>query len=242
MTAATKISSRCSKQPGTNTPACPFSVGESLGANLALRAAGEHPDCIDGLILSSPAVKHHYFCRPFVEQTGAILVSPRRQIDLIRYIKKFASNDPQIIEGALSDPLVRKRLSMAELFRTSAAMRPVLDDAKDCESMPVLVIQGSADKMVRSRAIINLIAQLKSTDQTVRWFSDRGHLLLETSYVRPDTMETVEGWLAYHMHKLELAKGNHDQLTHKQSVSRLLPVPSPAQQSAQTLASQPESN
>jgi len=42
------------------------------------------------------------------------------------------------------------------------------------------------------------MSHLKSTDETVKWFVGRGHLLLETPYVLPETVETVSGWLLQH--------------------------------------------
>ncbi len=64
--------------------------------------------------------------------------------------------------------------------------------------MPVLIIQGSNDRVVKSNAVVQLLSSLKSQDQTVRWFSNRGHLLLETDFVQPDTMLIVTGWLREH--------------------------------------------
>jgi esterase/lipase len=72
--------------------------------------------------------------------------------------------------------------------------------------MPVLVIQGSKDRMVCSNAVMLLLQKMHSQDQTVRWFSDRGHLLLETSYVRPETLDTLNDWLDGHMKKNPIAK------------------------------------
>jgi hypothetical protein len=43
-----------------------------------------------------------------------------------------------------------------------------------------------------------LMSRLKSQDQQVRWFEDRGHILIETSHIRPDTMQTIVGWLNEH--------------------------------------------
>ncbi|HEY9774917.1 MAG TPA: alpha/beta fold hydrolase [Planktothrix sp.] len=186
-----------------------FLVGESLGADMALHVASSVPDQIDGLVLSSPAIKHSYFVLPLVAHTGEFLINPHRKISLIPFIKKLASEDPQIVAGAVEDPLVRKHLTAFELFQTCNAVKSSLDYAKKIPAnMPILVIQGGADRMVHSNAVVLLLEQLKSTDQTVRWFSNRGHLLLETAYMKSDTMETVDGWLADHTKKLTTVAHN----------------------------------
>lgn len=176
-----------------------FVVGESLGADLAIELAATEKNLVDGLVLSSPAVKHHNFCGSLLLETPAFLRNPARQIDLTPYIRRFASNDQRITQGALADPLVRKTLSPWELLRSTQAMKRTLAYAdKIPPTVPVLIIQGSADRVVRSNAVVKLLAHLPSKDQTVRWFTNRGHLLLETAYIYPDTMQIVSGWLKEH--------------------------------------------
>ncbi len=175
-----------------------FCVGESLGADMSLRLASMHPELVDGLVLSSPAIKRQNFVGPILTKAPNVL-KPGAQIDIAPYIKKFASEDPQIIEGAMRDPLVRKKLSAREIWRSLNVFKATLAYARQVpSSIPVLVIQGSQDRVVKSNAVVALLGTLKSSDQTVRWFSNRGHLLLETDYVRPDTMQIVTGWLKEH--------------------------------------------
>jgi len=184
-----------------------FCIGESLGADMVLRAASDVPGLIDGIVLSAPAIKHRSFIVPLISHTGPFLRKPNRCIDLIPWIMKLASDDPHVAEGAVDDPLVRKHLSAFELLRSSVTVKPALEYARKIPAtMPVLVIQGSADKMVQSHAVMDLLCHLKSNDQTVKWFTNRGHLLLETSYIRPDTLETVDNWLYMHVKKTELVQ------------------------------------
>jgi acylglycerol lipase len=194
------------KQARKQYPDIPlFLIGESLGATLTLHAAADLPQDVNGLILSSPAVKIHSLVKSKLE-CAPVLANPVKQMDIKRYIKKFASEDDRVAEGALNDPLVRKRLSAIDLYRTITTCRPALDYAKKISAnIPVLIIQGSSDRMVKSEAVIKLLAEMKSNDQTVRWFRDRGHLLLETDVVRPDTIETVDSWLAERVHKFSVA-------------------------------------
>lgn len=179
-----------------------FCIGESLGAVMVLHAAAENPNEVSGLILSSPAIRRHAFVGPLTANAAPFIARPNRQVNLVPYIKRFASEDRQITEAALEDPLVRKHMSAFEFLRTCNTIKPALDYAEKLPSnMPVLIIQGSKDRMVRSNAVVLCLEHMKSMDQTVRWFSNRGHLLLETAYVRPDTMETVDAWLTSHAQK-----------------------------------------
>ena len=65
--------------------------------------------------------------------------------------------------------------------------------------MPVLVIQGKEDRILKASAVLKLLARTKCTDQTVCWFNDRGHVLLETAFLKPDTLKTVDSWLLEHV-------------------------------------------
>ena len=115
-------------------------------------------------------------------------------------MKIFASNDPRVVAETINDPLVRKKLSTLDLLKTVSAIKPTLKYAEKVgPNVPVLVIQGSSDKMLKSKAMIELLGRLHSNDQTVKWFNDRGHLMLETAYLRPDVVQTVDRWLDDHI-------------------------------------------
>lgn len=178
-----------------------YLIGESLGADMALYAASERPHLINGLVLSAPAIKRKLNLVPRVARDTMLLMqNPFRDVDLVPYMKKFASEDPNVISETVHDPLVRKRLSLWELFKTINTIRPSLGYAdKVPESMPVLIMQGDKDRMLKTNAVVQLMRRLNSTDQTVRWFSGRGHLLLETNHMHEDTLTTVTSWLREHV-------------------------------------------
>lgn len=176
-------------------------LGESLGAAMAIRMCSEHAALLDGLILSAPAIKHHTFVHPYnVAATGKVIANPRAQLDLKPYMKCYASDDPRVISELENDPLVRKHLSFYELLQSSSAVRKTISYVRGISpDTPVLVIQGSADRCIKANAVVLLLTHLRSTDQTVKWFHERGHILLETAYIKPDTMEAVVGWLRQHV-------------------------------------------
>jgi len=184
-----------------------YCIGESLGAGLAMHVAVDNPNCVDGLILSSPALKPRFFVGPVLSETPAFLMDMRKKFNLTPYIKKFASEDPRIIAESLADPLVTKKLTTWQLVRSVNCMRPNLSYAKKLPAdVPILVIQGNKDRMLRSNAVVQLISKAKSKDQTVRWFNDRGHLLLETAYLRPETVDTITSWLQIHVREAHEAQ------------------------------------
>jgi len=174
-----------------------YCVGESLGAGFAMFAAAEKPECVDGLILSSPAIKRklHVFPRLALD-IGKVLASPKKELDLSPYFHYFDAKDNRIAQEKLNDPLVRKRLTLMDLYKTMQALRPSLKyAAKVAANTPVLIIQGTHDRILQADGIVELVSHLNSKDDTVMWFKDNGHLILETAYVQPDALNTIDNWI-----------------------------------------------
>lgn len=178
-----------------------FLIGESMGAGLSLRAAEAMPGDISGLVLSAPALKRRNYLEPeMVKDVASLLTNPNRQVDLVPYIKKFASEDPKVVTETLQDPLVRKKLSLGQLMQTASVIRTNINHVKSIPAdMPVLIIQGDHDRMLKQNAVVALLKKLKSTDQTVRWLPGKGHVLLETAHIDPSTLCAVKTWLVDHM-------------------------------------------
>jgi len=184
-------------------PALPlYVIGESLGAGMTLHLAADMPQSIDGIVLSSPAIKRRIYMEPrMVMDLTVMMLSPSKEIDLVPYIKRFASEDPQVVDAALSDPLVRRKLTMIDLLKTSQLIKSnIRHAAKIPDNMPVLIIQGDRDRMLRSNGVVTLLDHLKCKDQTVKWFPGKGHLLLETPHIMPETVSTVSQWLSQRVH------------------------------------------
>jgi alpha-beta hydrolase superfamily lysophospholipase len=173
-----------------------YCIGESMGAGLAMHVAINNPKLVDGLVLSSPALKPRIHVGPLLSETPSVLIKVHKKLNLEPYIKKFASEDPRIIAESLADPLVTKKMTTWQIMQSYKYMRPNMGYAKKLPAdVPILVIQGDKDRLLKSNAVVKLISKAKSKDQTVRWFNNRGHLLLETAFMPPDALKTVDNWL-----------------------------------------------
>lgn len=177
-----------------------FLIGESLGADMALRLVSHNPDLVNGVVLSSPAIKRRTLMLRKTLVDGMIaMANPKRELDMTPYIRSFASDDPRITEEIVEDPLSRKKMSAWELLKSRHMLVGTMSCVgRICPSVPVLIIQGSQDRTLKANAVVLLLSKLKSYDQTVRWFPQKGHILLETSFIDPYTMNIVAGWLEEH--------------------------------------------
>ncbi len=99
----------------------------------------------------------------------------------------------------LSDPLCRKGLTIAELMKTGKFVKNTLKYARQLKTNePVLVLQGSEDRCMVPHAVTDLSKNIQSADQTLRWLHAHGHLLLETQYLRPATVDSIDEWTSEH--------------------------------------------
>lgn len=176
-----------------------FMMGESVGANFAIRLMANYPNCAEGMILSSPAVKQRMFFGPTVAMQlfTVFFLNPGAQLDVAPYLKSRVSENKQIVDERVNDPLGRTRMNVGELFKTRwfnkecLALVPLLPSKAS-----VLVIEGAEDKLFDAQDINNVIAQMPCQDKTLHLMKGVGHINLETSYLLPDVEKTVNEWLA----------------------------------------------
>jgi alpha-beta hydrolase superfamily lysophospholipase len=180
-----------------------FAMGESLGTSYCIRIAAEHPELVDGLLLSGPTVKVNplMFIHPanIAAAAWAVFLQPQFKMNTAPFVKNLVSNDPLIVKEMLDDPLCRKNLTIAELLKTQKFVSKTLAYATKIKAdQPVLVLQGSEDRCMVPHAVTLLSKNIHSADQTVRWLHAHGHLLLETSFLRPATVDAIDIWVREH--------------------------------------------
>lgn len=178
-------------------------IGESLGCTLALRIAAGHPELVSSVILSAPAVRLNplMFVSSASIKSGsyALLISPKFHMSLKGFITNLVSNDPQISQGMLDDPLNLKELPLCDLMKTQTCVGKTVKYAhKISSNIPVLYLQGSHDRCVVPDAVIKLSKSTHSRDQTLKWLDQTGHLLLETKYLKAATVAAINDWVEEH--------------------------------------------
>jgi acylglycerol lipase len=171
-----------------------YLLGESLGASLAVQLAATEPQLISGLVLSSPGVKRHN-CIPatMIPATLRMLVDGKHQLDIAPYIKKRFSNNDEIISEHFSDQTVRTKFSISAIYSTCRVVKQTMGFAKRISTnVPVLIVQGGQDRMVRPDGAVLLSKQMHGE---LLALPDKGHILLETSHPDAVALHAVSIWL-----------------------------------------------
>lgn len=203
-----------------------FIMGESVGANFAVKLLAGDPKCADGMIMSSPAVKQRFFFGPTImaQIFTVFFWKPSAQLDISPFIRSRVSESKEITEERLNDPLGRNKLNVGELFKTRWFNKECLTFLPQVPNRAaVLVLEGSQDKLFRADDINNLMAQMPCADKTLHLFKKTGHINLETQYLQPEVEAVVDEWLAE-----KTTKYSHQQngkITEVSSLEAKNPVP-----------------
>lgn len=174
-----------------------YCIGESVGSAVATHCAGRFKGLMDGLILCSPGTRPRVF-NPFMvlPDFAKGLAHLNDPMDVSRYIGHYSSDDKRVSNEMIADPLSRIRLTPKEILRTAFFIRTTTKAARDVEpELPVLIVQGEEDGIVSTSSTRKILKNLPSEHKELVEFKDAGHVLLGTSYLKPQVVDSVSKWL-----------------------------------------------
>jgi alpha-beta hydrolase superfamily lysophospholipase len=174
-------------------------MGESLGCTYGVRLASEHKDLVDGLILSAPAVRVNpqmYIGHGNIRQGLESIVKPSHEVNLNGFINNLVSERKEVVDEMLDDPFILKSLTLLSLLATDEFVAKTTEWSKNISKhLPVLIIQGSKDRCVSAKHVIDLTNAMGSDAQTIAWRGNYGHLQLETIFMRAHILDALVDWL-----------------------------------------------
>lgn len=176
-----------------------FLLGESMGGAIALQATALYPDLIDGLISAVPAGERFKQTRTDLKVALQILTSgPNKEFPIGKDIVNQATNKPDLAERWENDPLDRMDLSPKELVQFQDFMNQNHDKAKLITAKPVLMFQGSQDKLVKPEGTIELFNEIATSDKDLVILGDAEHLIFEKNQFDTAIVDGVAAWLYRH--------------------------------------------
>ena len=175
-----------------------FLVGHSMGGLIGALYLLGHQAELTGAVLSGPSVKTHDTVPPVVIFIGRVISALMPKLGLIRLEAEGVSRDPAVVQAYVTDPLVchgkiTARLS-AELVKT---MQRVTAEAAKI-TLPILIVQGSADKLVDPKGARMLYDTVSSVDKTIKIYDGFYHEVFnEPEHDR--VLGDVKAWLEAHL-------------------------------------------
>ena len=180
-------------------PAKPiFLFGHSLGGLISTVYLLDHQAELTGAVLSGPAVKVPNNITPVILFVGKMLSALMPKFRLIGLEVDGISRDPAVVQAYVSDPLVFTGKTTARLAAEMLkAMQHVSAMATKIR-LPILIVQGSSDKLVDPAGAQMLYDAVSSADKKIRIYDGFYHEVFNEPE-RDKVLRDIEIWLESHL-------------------------------------------
>ncbi len=168
--------------------------GHSLGALIGPYYLLDRQDELAGAILSGALVKVPPNVSTLTVSLGKVLSRTVPHLRLVPLDPTGVSRDPAVVQAYVSDPLVFHGKTTARLgAELLAAMQHVMAGAASIR-LPLLLLQGSADRLVDPEGASMLYNAVGSTDKTLKVYNGLGHEV-HNEPERATVLADVQTWL-----------------------------------------------
>jgi alpha-beta hydrolase superfamily lysophospholipase len=182
------------QHPGIKT----FMVGHSIGGTVAVGYVAQHQQELAGLILSGATLK-------MADSPSAALIALARVLSFItpkmgmRVIDASAiSRDKAVVDAYINDPMVyRGKISArlgAELINIMAKLPGQMAEIR----LPLLIMQGTADRLSHPAGSQMLYERVGSPDKTLKLYEGFYHEIFNEPG-HEQVFADMESWLNAHM-------------------------------------------
>ena len=179
-------------------------MGHSFGSLIAARFAQTRPEKLAALVMLAPLLRLKVEVNPLVVAWGKFM---SWLVPSVRFESRIdplhTTRDEVSLAARDADPLIHRSVTCGWFFQMKAALKAVWDETGSL-TMPVLIAQGGADRIVDPEMARPWLDRVPSTDKELKWFPNDYHEL----HNEPDwleTMTTVAQWLEDRIHVVDIA-------------------------------------
>jgi alpha-beta hydrolase superfamily lysophospholipase len=170
-----------------------FLLGNSLGGLVVLEYALLRPRGLAGIVAAAPPLGK-LGVPPVLMALGRAMsrIMPRLSLQVGMDLTGLA-RDPAVVEALLSDPLFHRRGTARLSTEVTAAITRVQEGAGTL-AVPLLILHGSADRMVPPDGSREFFSKVRFSDREFREYPEAYHgLFADTGYQQ--VLDDVEHWI-----------------------------------------------
>jgi len=175
-----------------------FLLGESMGGAIALDVAADNQALMNGLISAVPAAERFKTGRTDLK-VFLRLVTGNRKVNVEKSVVNQATADPALREEWSEDPLGKMNLSAGELVQFQVFMNDNHERARKIDRLPVLLVQGGKDKLVKPEGTREIFEELVTQDKIMAMVNGAEHLVYEEGQFTPEVLNLTDEWIVKHL-------------------------------------------
>jgi alpha-beta hydrolase superfamily lysophospholipase len=175
-----------------------FVLGESMGGAIALSFAAADPNMIDGVISAVPSYERFHPLRTAARIAVSYILGGGGKISLNNVMVDRATKDKQVRTTWESDSQAKLRVSLRDLLRFNSFMKASSNTSREIKRLPVLIVQGHKDELVKPAGTEKLYDELTTKDKQMLERANGEHLTFEEGQFDQSTLTTVQRWLTQH--------------------------------------------
>jgi alpha-beta hydrolase superfamily lysophospholipase len=175
-----------------------FLVGHSMGGLIGAVYLLDYQAELAGAVLSGPVVKIPKHVTPAMLFVGKMLSALIPRFGLLPLDADGVSRDPSVVQAYVSDPLVHRGKATARLAAEMLKAMQTISGQAAKITLPIMIIQGSADRLVDPAGAQMLYDAVSSVDKGIRVYDGFYHEVFNEPE-HGKVLRDVEIWLEAHL-------------------------------------------
>jgi len=175
-----------------------FLVGHSMGGLIGAVYLLDHQAELAGAVLSGPAVKIPSYVTTPILFVGKMLSALIPKFGLLALEADGVSRDPSVVQAYVNDPLVYRGKATARLAAEMLKAMQTISGQATKINLPILIVQGSADRLVNPAGARMLYDAVSSADKEIRIYDGFYHEVFNEPE-HDKVLHDVEIWLEAHL-------------------------------------------
>lgn len=175
-----------------------YLVGESIGSAVALRAANDSPEVLNGLVLCGAGNKpgRANMLWMLSDMTKCLF---RKPVNIVRYQKKYGTDDLVALQKTIDDPDQRKTFSFREILKAKFFLAKNAKFAKKLDPrVSVLVVHGDNDKTLTPKSAKKVFSAFNTFDKQLVMVPNCGHILIGTPSPKNLVTYSIQSFIEDH--------------------------------------------